>query len=120
MSRGEQGFTLIELMVALAIFGLAALALLRLEGATLATTARLQDQVLGQIVARNVAVAAVTDPVAPSVGVEQGSEQNGGRSWAWTRATAPGGDAGLLRIDVTVRAADGGQAGALTLFRPAT
>ncbi len=30
----EHGFTLIEMMVALAIFSLAALALLRLEGAT--------------------------------------------------------------------------------------
>ena len=48
--RGESGFTLIEMLVALAIFSLAALALLRLQGATVTTTGQLQDQALAQIV----------------------------------------------------------------------
>ena len=60
--RGESGFTLIEMLVALAIFSLAALALLRLQGATVTTTGQLQDQALAQIVARNIAVEALTDP----------------------------------------------------------
>jgi general secretion pathway protein I len=42
--RGESGFTLIEMLVALAIFSLAALALLRLGGATAANSSRLQEQ----------------------------------------------------------------------------
>jgi general secretion pathway protein I len=81
----EAGFTLIEMLVALAIFSLAALALLRLEGATVANTARLQDQALAQTVARNLAVEVLTDPVAPAFGREAGREVNGGRPWAWTR-----------------------------------
>jgi type II secretion system protein I len=56
----QQGFTLVEMMVALAIFSLAALALLRLEGATVANTARLDDQAMAQIVARNIAVETLT------------------------------------------------------------
>ena len=56
MSNREMGFTLIEMLVALAIFSLAALALLRLGGATAANSARLNDQALAQIVAKNLAV----------------------------------------------------------------
>ena len=54
----EQGFTLVEMLVALAIFSLAALALLRLGGATAANSARLGEQALAQMVARNLAVEA--------------------------------------------------------------
>jgi general secretion pathway protein I len=40
---GENGFTLIEMLVALAIFSLAALALLRLGGATATNSASLSE-----------------------------------------------------------------------------
>ncbi len=116
----EHGFTLIELMVALAVFSLAALALLRLEGATLSSTARLQDRLIGQIVARNVAVEALTDPDPPAMGTATGAESNGGRTWAWTRraSTAPG--PRLQRIDIAVADDKGVSAGTLTVFRPLT
>jgi len=47
-SRGERGFTLIEMLVALAIFSLAALALLRLGGATATNSAGLSDQAIAR------------------------------------------------------------------------
>ena len=60
------------MLVALAIFSLAALALLRLGGATAANSARLTEQALAQIVARNLAVEVLTDPVAPPFGTQTG------------------------------------------------
>ena len=51
IDRSERGFTLIEMLVALAIFSLAALALLRLGGATATNSARLNDQAIAMIVA---------------------------------------------------------------------
>lgn len=127
MSRGEilcpararrvQGFTLIEMMVALAIFSLAALALLRLEGATLSQTAILRDRTMGQIVARNVAVEALTDRDPPPFGTLAGEERNGGRRWLWTRIATPTPDTRVERIDVAVRDEDGQTAGTLTVFR---
>src|SRR4051794_5736947 len=60
--REQGGFTLIEMLVALAIFSLAALALLRLGGATATNSARLGSQAMAQIVARNLAVEVLTDP----------------------------------------------------------
>ena len=116
---GEKGFTLIEMLVALAVFSLAALALLRLEGATLSSTASLDERLLGQIVARNVAVETLTNPIAPPLGASNGEAANGGRNWRWTRNTAPLEDQGIVRVDITVADAEGANAAALTIVRPA-
>ena len=65
--KPANGFTLIEMLVALAIFSLAALALLRLEGATVKNTGLLQEQAVAQIVARNIAVETITDEFVATV-----------------------------------------------------
>jgi general secretion pathway protein I len=114
----RNGFTLIEMLVALAVFSLAALALLRLEGATLANTRALDDRLLGQIVARNVAVETLTDPAAPSLGVGTGEQDNGGRLWRWTRTTAAMEQASLVRVDIAVSDDSGDPVAALTIVRP--
>ncbi|HEY6916418.1 MAG TPA: type II secretion system minor pseudopilin GspI [Allosphingosinicella sp.] len=117
---GESGFTLIEMLVALAIFSLAALALLRLQGATVANTARLQDQAMAQIVARNVAVEALTDPIPPAFGTESGEVTNGGRAWRWTRVTGRSPEARIQQIEISVDGLNGQQAARLTVFRNGT
>ncbi|TPG54191.1 type II secretion system minor pseudopilin GspI [Sphingomonas glacialis] len=116
----RRGFTLIEMMVALAVFSLAALALIRLEGATIRGAATLDTTLLGQTVARNVAIEAMTDARPPTIGTASGSESNGGSSWSWTRTVQPTGNIRVLRIDVTVRDAAGRQAGHLTMVRDGT
>ncbi len=113
----DRGFTLIEMMVALAVFSLAALALIRLEGATIRGASTLDTTLMAQIVARNVAYTAMTDARAPTLGVASGVEQNGGRTWAWTRVVQPTGDARILKIDVTVLDPSGRSAGHLTVVR---
>lgn len=105
------------MMVALAVFSLAALALIRLESATIRGAGTLDTTVLAQMVARNVAVEAMTDARPPTLGLARGSERNGGRDWSWTRTTAPTGDPRILRIDVTVADASGRNAGHLTVVR---
>jgi general secretion pathway protein I len=115
---GEDGFTLIEIMVALAVFSLAAMALVRLESATIRGAAILDETLVAQMVARNVAIAAVTDPQAPALGRTTGTEVNGGRSWTWTRIVSGTGDARVVRIDVAVANAGGSIAGRMTMVRP--
>jgi general secretion pathway protein I len=116
---GEAGFTLVEMMVALAIFSLAALALLRLEGATVANTARLQDQAMAQIVARNLAVETITDPQPPPLGTQSGEAVNGGRTWSWSRTTAPSPEPRIQMITVAVQSRIGRDSATLTVFRRA-
>lgn len=116
--RNASGFTLIEMMVALAVFSLAGLALIRLEGATVRSAAVLEATLIAQLVARNVAVEALTDPQPPTRGNLGGSETNGGREWRWQRLAAPIGDQGAIRVDVNVSDASGSVLGRLTVIRP--
>lgn len=114
----QAGFSLIEMMVALAVFALAAMALIRLEGAIIRSASSLDRTMMAQIVARNVAVETLTDARPPVTGVSNGVEDNGGRSWNWQRIAAPLGDRGAVRIDVTVSDTTGTALGRLTVVRP--
>lgn len=117
MSDREAGFTLIETLVALAIFSLAALALLRLEGATLSSTAMLSDRAVGQIVARNLAVQIMTDVRAPAFGEASGAVVNAGRTWTWVRETKRTDDVRIVRVDIAVKDDAGRQSGGLSMAR---
>ncbi|QAY78546.1 type II secretion system minor pseudopilin GspI [Sphingosinicella sp. BN140058] len=121
MSRAEReaGFTLVEMLVALTVFSIAALALVRLQSVSLSGTATLQDHAVAQLVARNVAIEAVTDPRPPALGVARGQEVNGGRTWAFVRRTSYSPEPRILRIDVVVAGASARPAARLTMFRKA-
>ena len=118
-SRARQsGFTLIEMLVALAIFSLAALALLRLGGATATNSAVLAEQALAQLVARNLAVETLTDPLPPAFGAAQGEVVNAGRRWRWTRTVSRSPEARIQQIEIFVQPEAGGPGRAsLTVFR---
>jgi general secretion pathway protein I len=116
--RGESGFTLIEMLVALAIFSLAALALLRLGGATATNSARLNDQAIAMTVARNLAVETLTDPQPPAFGTSAGALANAGRRWRWTRSVGRSPEARIQQIEIAVEPEAGGPGRArLTIFR---
>ena len=115
--RAERGFTLLEMLVALAVFSLAALALVRLQGVTLRTAADLDSKALGQIVARNLMVEVQTDPLPPSIGQADGDVTNGGRRWHWSRVVKPTDDRRLLQIDLTVDGQPGASPVALSFVR---
>ncbi len=118
--RAEKGFTLIEIMVALVVFSLAAMALIRLEGATIRSAGVLDRTMLAQTVARNVAIEVVTEAEAPAAGSVRGAEANGGALWNWTRTVTPTGDPRIVRIDVAVADPTGQVLGRLTMVRPPT
>jgi general secretion pathway protein I len=115
---GENGFTLIEMLVALAIFSLAALALLRLGGATATNSASLSEQAVAQLVARNLAVETLTDPQPPAFGASQGNVANAERRWRWTRTVIRSPEARIQQIEILVVPEEGGPGRAsLTIFR---
>jgi len=105
-------------MVALAVFSLAVLALIRLESATVRGASILDETLVANLVARNVAVDAVTEPRVPTLGQSSGVENNGGRSWAWRRGIFPTGNPSIVRIEVSVMGPAGNVLGRATMVRP--
>ena len=105
------------MLVALAVFSLAALALVRLQGVTLRTAADLDSKALGQIVARNLMVEVQSDPLPPAVGEEEGAVANGGRNWRWHRIVKPTDDQRLLQVDLTVDGQPGASPVVLSFVR---
>ncbi|WP_226017855.1 type II secretion system minor pseudopilin GspI [Novosphingobium sp. FKTRR1] len=112
----DSGFTLLELMVALAVFAIAALALERLEGLSLGQTADLDQRFLREVVAHNLVAEAQSDPLPPPVGVADGAVTNAGHRFAWQRSVARLDDGALLKVRFVVQdAAPGRGAPATTL-----
>lgn len=96
------GFSLVEMLVALAVFALAVLGLLNLAGESTRTAVAIEERVLAAVVADNVAVEAATLDVRDLADEASGREEAGGRDWRWTRRTSPTADPSLLRVDVRV------------------
>lgn len=116
----DAGFSLLEVMVALAVFSLGALALLNVLGESARSQSASADRAIARIVAENRLVEAMALTSPPGPGSTTGIEDAMGRMWAWEMTVAPSPDPAILRIDVRVRAAEGSQTIAdLTTFRSA-
>lgn len=117
---GERGFTLLEMLVALAIFSLAGLALVRLQAVSVRTAGDLDARILAQITARNLAYETLTDPNPPPRGETAGEIVNGGRTFAWTRVVAPADDPRILTVTVRIAGGAGQSPAVISIARPAT
>jgi general secretion pathway protein I len=118
MSRiAEAGFTLIEMMVALAVFSIAALALLRLDGFAVSSTAGIDARIMAGLVVQNEAALAATDPGPIVRGSTSLSRTNGGRTFTVQRTVTPTADERLVRIDLVAIEQSSSRRAALTMIK---
>jgi len=116
--RSDTGFTLAEVMAALAVFSIAALALLHLSAENARAAGLTREHAFAALIAENLMVEAVAQPELVTQGIATGSEQMDGREWDWTRTVLDSGEPGMFRIDVQVRVAgESHVSAALTGFR---
>ncbi|MGH8075117.1 MAG: type II secretion system minor pseudopilin GspI [Lysobacter sp.] len=100
--RRAWGFSLIELLVALAVFSLVALALLNLAGENTRTAVVIEERVLAGVVADNRAIEVMLATPSELTAQSAGNESAGDRDWRWTRTVSPTDMAEIVRVDVTV------------------
>ena len=107
------------MLVALAIFSLAALAIVRLQAVSARSAYELRERTMAEVVARNLMVERLTDPHAPSFGSVTGKATNFGRDWQWRQGTAPLQDNRLVAITIRVDSGSGQSPAVLSFVRPA-
>jgi general secretion pathway protein I len=116
----ERGFSLLEVLVALAVFSMGALALLNVVGEGARNQSAADARALARIIAENRMVEVMAADVPPSPGLASGEEEAMTRRFAWDQSVAPTENPAILRIDVRVRRIEGTQTLAeLTTFRAA-
>lgn len=116
--RFESGFSLVELLVAVAILSLAAVTLLESQTQAIGLTSAVEHRSLASIVAENRLNLALGVVEPPTPGTRTGTDQQMGMEFVWRETVRPAPGNGLLIIDVTVTAGDSGQELArLTGFR---
>lgn len=113
------GFTLLEVLVALAVFSLAALAMLRLQGASIATATRLDEKLIAAIELENRAADLMLQTPAPAFGTQGGQSEIARRPLLWTATIAATPDPALQRIDLQITDTSGNVLASQTLIRAA-
>ncbi len=96
------GFSLIEVLVALAIFSIAVIAHLHLQSENARTVAALEQRAYARIAAENRLAETLARSAVLEIGTESGESEIAGLRWAWTERISTTRDAGMLRVDVTV------------------
>lgn len=109
MNRGRRhtrGFTLLEVLVALAIFAIVAAVVLTAAGRSLNNAGRLEALTLASWIADNRLTELQLQQPAPGLGREDQAIEFAGRRWQMLSEVETSGTPGLLRIRVWVAAAE--------------
>jgi general secretion pathway protein I len=102
-TRYDAGFTLLEILVALAVLALSLGALIGATSNQARNTAFLVDRTLAQWVAANAVADHRLEGRWDAPGSRRGRSTLGDREWHWTAVTAATDDPDLRRLEVAVR-----------------
>ena len=96
------GFTLLEVLVALAVLALSMGAAIKAASDYTSNQTYLRDRTIAMWVARNVLVRFRVENEWPKVGERKGTEEMGNREWRWLGAISQTEEKELRRLDVKV------------------
>lgn len=100
-----RGFSLLETMVALSVFSIAAMGLLSLNTQSVRISSELDTRLLARTVAENVAVDTVTGSARSAGPVSKGSEIQRGRIYEWSSTIEATPRPGLYSVRIEVNEA---------------
>src|SRR3954469_10026733 len=101
----RSGFTLVEVLVALAIISIALLAALRVAGGGTNSVGDLRSRLLAEWVAQNLLAEQRARAEWPAPGILRGTQQQGGVQFGWRQEVIGTPNVMFRRVDVQVFAA---------------
>jgi len=100
--RGAQGFTLLEVLIALAVLALSMGAVIKATSDYTSNQSYLRDRTMAMWVARNVLVQFQISGDWLSVGERKGNQEMGNQEWRWLMRISQTEESELRRLDVEV------------------
>lgn len=100
-AHAEAGISIVETLVALFVFALAAVALISMQAQSVETYSRVETRALGAIVIENAVIDVMADRASISLGVREGTAELAGRSWRWKMDVLSTGDPESVRIEAS-------------------
>jgi len=104
--ENEAGFSLMEVLVALAVLAIAMAALIETTGRSISNQARLENKTVAHWVAQNQLAILRVATESPALGEQQGVEEMAGRTWDWRAQLNQTADLDVLRVEIEVRQED--------------
>ncbi len=111
-----QGFTLLEVLVAMSVLALSMGAVIKATSDYTVSHSYLRDKTMATWVARNVLVQYRISGDWPGVGERKGTLEMGSREWAWTGKISQTDESDLRRLDVEVRPLEADDSEPLTVL----
>ncbi len=102
MKNKKQGFTLLEVLVALAILAIALSAAIKVSTENVENASYLRDRTLAHWVAMNILTEIQIKAVWPSLGKKTGTTMMAEREWFWIMNTSDTVDKELRRVEIKV------------------
>lgn len=103
MSRWHRGFTLLEVLVALAVLAIALAAIMRAMAQAIDTTATLREHNEALWVAQNRLTEHQMRRDWPAADTTDGEAEMGGEKWFWREQVSTTPEPKMRRIEITVR-----------------
>jgi len=106
-TRNEDGFTLVEVVVALGILSTAAIGFSTLSRGSIDSAKQIEMRYLARTVVDNELTRVFTEQTGLQIGVANGQARQMGRDFEWVRIVEPVPQDGIVAVQLQVREVDG-------------